>query len=64
MIKLAQLKVILTMDLKMKICIMHFEAEWAVWEVWGEWEAWVAWVEWVVLKIYLNNYLGSKAAKG
>ena len=60
MIKLVQLKVILTMDLKMKICLMHFEEEWAVWEVWGEWEAWV---EWVVLKIYLNNYLDSKAVK-
>lgn len=57
MIKLVQQRVILMMDLKMKICIMHFEAEWAVWEVWE------AWVEWVALKIYLNNYLDSKAVR-
>ena len=51
MIKLDRPKVILMMDFKIKICLMHLEVEWVVWEVWAEW---------VVFKIFSKTYLGSK----
>jgi hypothetical protein len=57
MIKLDLHRVVLMMDSKIKIRLMHSEVEWAVWEVWE------VWVEWVVFKIYLKTCLGSKGDK-